>query len=351
MTDPELEPLVATQGGFYSYHAAAARLMVGENIQVYDCRTFGQVVRSARDENIGIGVIAISTAKGTVDRSAAELVRARPSALPTVVGKVNIKVPLVLIGSQPLAPDKFSALSKVHIYAQIEAWRQCEDNVRELFDKVKPHFVGESTQAIKNVVARGVIGQLAIGPRYAAEPLGGYILGPDQVNNPDDVTGFYLLKRNPNLDHLHQDQLPTQLKRCVMTLAHPEGDYEMHKVVELIQNMGIGVDKFITFAAGDFTKHRKDQKRAGGIFELFGGRHDTVILDCCSRINGLVGADGAPGPFSAKLLGAFERHDENWSPMDTDAFLDSYDGRPSYTQYKLSQPQLFDDVEYKAIRA
>lgn len=319
---------VAAQGSEYSYHAEAARQLFDHSVKILDYDHFGDVVRASRSYHPGVGVIAIRTAMGTVDRSAAEIVRARPSALPTITGRVDIDVSLRLAGTAPIDLQSIDG-QRIFCHAQKEAWEQCEPRVREMIPQAK--FVGssESIKAIKTVIEMDQPDHIAIGPAHAIEPLGAVEIGSTQVNPANSRTRFYALQRDPRVPYLDEDEAKTE-QRTVISLAHPEEYREMDKVIDLIDMLGITASDFITFGIGDFTRHRNDQRRAGGIFEFEHDRYDAELLELCARINGLHGNDGAHGPFSAKILGGF-----NWfpeEPMDLDMFGEWYDSEPTITQ-------------------
>src|SRR3989344_2759858 len=165
----------ATQGGEYSYHAKAARsISNGVEVEIYPQNRFGEVVRASRNKFPGLGVIAIATVAGTVDDSAAEIVRKRPSALPPIVGRVDIPIELALIGSEPQTIDELNRRG-VRCFAQKPAVDQSRDYLKEHLPWLSLQPDVESTQAIKRVVERNRLDWIAIGPSFAAEPLGGVI--------------------------------------------------------------------------------------------------------------------------------------------------------------------------------
>lgn len=329
----EIPRTIAAQGGEYSYHGQAAKEAFGPSVTIDDCPNFKTVVKASRSEGPGgAGVIAIKSARGTIDRSAAELVRARPSALPTIVGRVDLPVSLVLAAACELELADLAEPywnHRVHIHGQKEAVEQCKETVRGLLDRPKFWGAAESTQAIRHIVELGQPDHLAIGPKHAVEPLGAVQVGPAQLNPAGSVTRFYALQRDPRMTLLCSDEEDAKTTtRTVVSLAHPEHPAEMDKVLELFQKLNLVPTDFIDFAIGDFTRHRPDQRRAGGIFEIRADRYGARLLEFCARVDALKGDDGAQGPFSAKALGSFKWYPEE--PMDLDTFADQY--RLKYTQ-------------------
>ncbi len=301
----------ATQGGEYSYHALAARIAAGdEQVSIDPKRKFGEVVKSSRSQHPGLGVIAISTVAGTVDDSAKEIVRKRPSALPPVVGRVDVPIELALIGSEEQAIEDMNRHG-VKCLAQKPAALQCTGYLSERLPWIKIRYVGESTEAIKTVVEQGDRDHVAIGPSFAASAMGGVILGPQQINPEGSTTSFYILQRDPRESILPEDPKKTEM-RTVVSLCHPEGDGEMAKCMELVENVGVGIARFIPFDIGDFTKHNSGLRRGGGIFELANDMYDEELTEWCARVNGLSANDGVVGAFSTKRLGNYP-----WYPEPT----------------------------------
>jgi hypothetical protein len=68
--------------------------MGSEPMKIEAHTKFGDIVKASRNYHPGLGVIAISTVAGTVDASAKENVRKRPSALPPIVGRVDVPIEL-----------------------------------------------------------------------------------------------------------------------------------------------------------------------------------------------------------------------------------------------------------------
>lgn len=310
------EPLVfATQGDETSYHAQAARtIAMGRRVRIIDKKKFGEVVVASRETKPGLGVIAISTVMGTVEESARSIVGQRVSTLPYVVGRVDLPVEFALIGSSAQTIEELGRHG-VKCLAQKEAALQCSDFLGEHMPWVKVQYRTEATRAIKEAVAANNPNKIAIGPSSSAEPHGGVILGPSQINPPDSVTSFYVLQRTNRPQVLPRGQvLPKDpdktVPRAVVSLAHPEGEGELAKVVEIAQDLEIGVTRVIPFGIGDYTKHDKQIRRGGGLVELAHDMDDGVVTEFCSRVAGIEAMDGVRGPFDAIKLGTYEWYPE-----------------------------------------
>lgn len=303
----------ATQGGEFSYHAVAARRVAdGQMVEIEPKSRFGEVVRASRNYEPGLGVIAISTVAGTVDDSAREIVRKRPSALPPIVGRADISIELALISSREQTIEELGRRG-VRCLAQKPAALQCSDFLKEHLPWIKLRYHGESTAAIREVVEKDERNLVAIGPNFAAEPLGARVVGPNQINPEGSVTSFYVLQRDPRQQVLPLDPEKTS-PRTVVSLAHPEGEGEFEKCLELADKLDIHVARFIPFAIGDFTKHNSELKRGGGLMELAHDLFDEEVTEFCARVNGLAGNDYVRGPFDTHKLGVYPWYPEQ--PID-----------------------------------
>ena len=299
----------ATQGGELSYHAVAARKVAADRqVEIHPYRHFGEVVRASRNTVPGLGVIAISTVAGTVEDSAREIVRKRPSALPPIVARVDVPIELSLIGAKEQPIESLSRRG-VRCLAQKPAAQQCQAFLNEFMPWVKVIYRGESTEAVQEAIDRGDPNVLAIGPRHCAEALGGVVLGPRQINPIDSVTSFYVLQRDPRMKLLPTDP-EKNCSRTVVSIAHPEGEGEFEKCLDVIEKIGISIGRFIPFAIGDFTKHNPELRRGGGILEVNHDLYDQELTEFCARVNGLVANDGHDGPFNTHRLGQYDWYPE-----------------------------------------
>lgn len=298
----------ATQGGELSYHAVAARKVAnGRPVIIDEKKEFGDVVRASRSEHPGLGVIAICTVAGTVEDSAREIVRKRPSALPPIVSRVDVPVEMALIGSRYQTLQDLGRRG-VRCLVQKPAWLQSEAIVKTHFPWIKKEFRGESTDAIKEVVERDDPRYVAIGPRTAAEPLGGVVL-VDRVNPPGSITSFYVLQRSLREKILPDDSEKTEY-RTIISLAHPEGEGEINKCWELADALGIKVARFIPYDIGDYTKHDPNTRRGGGLLEVPHERFAPEVTEFCARVNGIRDSNQVRGPFDTIILGDYQWYPE-----------------------------------------
>lgn len=305
----ETQLTFATQGGEFSFHALAAQMVApGIEVDFESHHRFGEVIKASRKTVPGLGVIAISTVAGTVEDSAKEIVRKRPSALPPVVARVDVPIELSLIGSTEQSIEELGRHG-IKCLGQKPAVEQCREFLGQQMPWVKVHYRGESVAAVKEVLEKKDPDWFAIGPRHAAEPLGGVTIGPHQINPEGSITSFYVLQRDPRMQLLPEDTAKSS-PRTVVSVAHPEGEGEFDKCLDMIQRMDIQIGRFIPFDIGDFTKHNPELRRGGGIFELQHDMYDEELTEFCARINGLVGNDGHDGPFNTRKLGRYDWYPE-----------------------------------------
>jgi hypothetical protein len=90
-----------------------------------------------------------------------------------------------------------------------------------------------------------------------------------------------------------------------VSLAHPAGEGEFTKCVELAKDLGVEVSRFIPFDIGDYSKHNSGLRRGGGLLELRQGPYDAELTEFCARVNGLRAIDGVVGAFTTKRLGSY----------------------------------------------
>ena len=290
-------------------------IAMGQEVKIEDKKEFGEVVVASRENFPGLGVIAISTLAGNVEKSAKKIVGQRPSALPYIVGRVDLPVELALIGTTEQTIQELGRHG-VKCLAQKEAVLQCQGFLKEHMPWVKVRYKTESTRAIKEMVATDNPNFIAIGPSFAAEPLGGVILGSDQINPPNSVTSFYVLQRDNRQRILPEDPSKTNF-RTVLSIAHPKGDGELTKCIDLAENIGVGITRVIHFDIGDYTKHNPEIERGGGLFELAHDLNDGEVTEFCARVAGIEANDGVRGPFDAIKLGSYSWYTEELIDLST----------------------------------
>ena len=314
----ETPKIVATQGDEGSYSVEAARALFGASVPIHDCGSFGKVIRETRQDGPkGMGVIAVKTAKGAVERSMAELINVVPDALPDVTGRVDLDVSLVLVSAQDQALEDVTRpewTRRVYVHAHREAWRQSEAGVRDLLDRPNHRGSKDNIQAVKTIQEIDRRDNLAIGPAHAVEPFGVYQIGEEQVNPPNSVTRFYGLQLDPRIQLIFPDEEKTA-KRAVVSITHPTEPGAIHEVLELFESQELRPMDFIGFPTNGDPSN-------GGIFEISGDLYMPKLREFCARVSRIRDVEGERGRFMTRILGGFHWYPVD--PMDMDIFADRY---------------------------
>lgn len=305
-----------TQGNEFSYHAAAARLLaVGLSVEIFDRKSFTDIISATRDGIPDLGVLAVSTVEGVVDDSVRELVRQRPSELPPIVARVDVPVPLYLIGTDVHDPKDLNLKGRnmgqgVRCLAQRAAWKQSAGYFEQHHPLITWNPRDESTRAIQEVIDRNSPKYVAIGPPQAAEAMGAVILSDTPVNPPNSVTSFLAAQRDPFMSLLPKD--PEKIVRhTVITLAYPEDDGAFRQCMEVADRLGVNITRYIPFPKGDFTRYRPDVMRLGGLIEVAHDIYEPLTYEFCAEINKLKDCTDTQGPFNTDRLGGYD-----WYPED-----------------------------------
>lgn len=296
----------ATQGGYFSYHRVAAEEAAGrDTIDITPCESFAQVVGKSRAMDPGLGIIAVNnTLSGVVVNSAKQLIRYRPSELPTIVRRVDIGVALGLMGSIP-QDVKLLNRKGVVCLGQQPALDQCRDFMARFLPKVELIESTESTLAITDMVSAQSKDVLAIGPTFAAQSLGAVLLYSRQINPNGHKTSFYVLQRDPTEALLPPP--PAGSKQVtVLSIAFPDDDGEKEKVLNAIEGLELPTVRVIDFASGDYTRDANLKRRDGGLYDIEVGYYHELRYELCKVIARLKARyNDKPGPFSAKPLGYY----------------------------------------------
>jgi prephenate dehydratase len=294
----------ATQGNEFSWHAQAARVAAGtSDIDIIDCDDFRDVITASINEDPGLGVMAINTAFGTVERSARRMVGRRAAALAPVVARVDLEIGLSLIGSKEQTLEELNRRGVV-CYLQEEAQLQIDGFKRAHLPWLSYVRRNESTHAVQEALDKKSPDHVAVGPSYSAELMGGFVLGPKQINPEGSVTSFYILQRDPS-----QKILPAvkpRTKVSVIGINYPDVQGEFEKCLDAMNKVGIEPVRYIPYRTGHTTRHNPNITKNGGILEVQHPLYDSRVTKLCGKINALGGEDGVVGPFDAKKLGEYK---------------------------------------------
>lgn len=293
----------ATNGDENSYHGDAAVAYYGPGTVPESYSRFSDLIKGSWQ--IGRAIMAIQTVYGPVEAAASEIVRKhRPDTLPKIVGRVDRDVPLSVVCGVDVSLEDLGNGHGVTLYVQKPARDQSLDFIKQHWPQIRTVPNLESSEAMRQVIADKDPKKIAIGPSFAIDALGGHRVGPTQVNPAGSRTSFYAMQLDPTtgVPEPGDDQVE---KRAVLTLARPDGQGEMEKVVNIIEEMGLRICRYIRFDIGDFTKHGPDLRRGGGILEIQASQYDGFLHEFCHAVNILKSNDNADGPFSAKILGDY----------------------------------------------
>ncbi len=314
----------ATQGNEFSWHAEAARRAAGtSDIEIMDFEDFDDVLTASINEVPGLGVVAINTAAGVVDRPARRMVGRRAAALAPVVKRVDLEIGLSLIGSVEQSIEELNRRG-VTCYLQEQAQVQIDAFKQAHLPYLHYKRRKESTHAVAEALSMNSPDHIAVGPSYSAQLVGGFVLGPPQINPEDSVTSFCIFQRDPRKNILPDDPGKTE-RITVLGVNYPENPGEFEKLVEAIASVDAKATRYIPYRTGYPTKHNPNIKKNGGILEVEHDIYDSKVTKLCAKINAIKGYDDVDGPFDAKKLGGY-----NWEPqepLDLDALIEHQLGR------------------------
>lgn len=318
----------ATQGNQFSWHAEAARTVAGTpEIDILDFPDFEDVLTASLNEHPGLGVVAVNTAAGVVDRSARTLFANRTSAQAPLVKRVDLDIALSLIGSveqslEELRRPGVRCLLQDAARPQIDAFKRTHLPLLG-YDRRQ-----ESTHAVAEMLAIGSPDVVAVGPSYSAALTGGFVLGPPTITPEGSVTSFYIFQRDPREKILPEVPTHTDV-RTILGLSYPESPGEVEKCIDAAVATGLEITRYIPFRSGEETRHDPNIKKNGGFLEVRHKMYDSRVTKFCGKVNKLRGEDSVLGPFNAKRFGEILWLPEEIIDPETIALHDKYH-QPDY---------------------
>lgn len=300
----------ATQGNEHSWHAEAARQAAGtNNVGIMDFDDFDDVLTASINEDPGLGVMAINTAAGVVDRPARRMVGRRAAALAPVVRRVDLEIGLSLIGSVDQSIEELNRRG-VTCYLQEQAQLQIDAFKQVNLPWLHYERRKESTHAVAEALSMQSPDHIAVGPSYSAQLVGGFVLGPPQINPEGSITSFYIFQRDPRQRILPEEPEKTE-RVTVLGINYPDQPGEFEKLTEAVSSVGAEATRYIPYRTGYPTKHNPDIKKNGGVLEVQHDVYDSKVTKLCAKINAIKGNDDVDGPFDAKKLGGYD-----WYPQE-----------------------------------
>ena len=207
---------VAIQGGAGAYHEIAARAYFksrGEDVKIFPCARFRDVISAVKREPEMLGIMAIeNTIAGSLLQNH-ELIRTSDLA---VVGEQKTRV------THSLAALPGQALGDVvEIHSHPIALMQCADYLDAL-PRVKVVEEEDTALSARFIAENKMLGHAAICSRYAAEMYGLNVLDEGIETNKRNFTRFLLLANRWMVDELTRHE-ETNKSSIVFTLPHEEG--------------------------------------------------------------------------------------------------------------------------------
>lgn len=300
----------ATQGNEHSWHAEAARQAAGTvDIGIMDFDDFDNVLAASINEDPGLGIVAINTAAGVVDRPARRMVGRRAATLAPVVKRVDLEIGLSLIGS---VQQSIEELNRRGVICYLQEAAQLQVDAFKQINLPWLHYERrkESTHAVAEALSKKSPDHIAVGPSYSARQVGGFVLGPPQINPEGSITSFYIFQRDPTQKLLPEDPDKTE-RVTVLGINYPEQSGEFDKLVDAVSNVGVEPTRYLPYRTGYPTKHDPNIKKNGGVLEVQHDIYDSRVTKLCAKINAIKGNDSVDGPFDAKKLGCYD-----WFPQE-----------------------------------
>lgn len=318
----EIEHLTfACQGNEYSYHGEAARQISGDpDAIIINYLKIGEVVQACRRDSPGLGVVAVSTAAGTVNKFTEQVIQYQPDTVPRVVGRTDVPVSLAIIGSEPQSIEELNHKGALCL-VQDEARVQCRWFLKTNLNWVRLEPRAESTRAISEAVEKAQKNIVAIGPSFAAEALGGTIIGPRQINPPGSVTSFYALQRDHEEKILPKDPEKTESRAVIsLTLHDEQGAFD--KSLAIIDQLGLSVVRFIAYDRQRLSRRHDGISWYGGLLEVKGKPQDAVVWEFITQIVEQKTRYGREHQFMAHKLGRYDWYPEE--PISLQTLLDQH---------------------------
>ncbi len=328
-----------TQGSEFSWHAYAAREFARQNsmqprprVGIAPHDEFGDVIHACRTSERDLGIMAIRTAVGTVEKAAGKIITEGEAALPPIVGRIDINVRLALVGTEDHDYDAMREKrgKGIKVLSQKPAWLQCAKRARELLPLISAadNFRNESTVAIEEVLERNQPNLIGLGPAYSVHKMGGVILGPRRINERNSVTSFYIMQRDG--DNLVFPQDPRERQeadtpedpkekqktdvRTVLSLAVPDTEGDFRRCMQWAEDAGLQITRYIPFNVDKQNRRSHRIKHNGGILEVAHGFFDIPLTEFRARVQHMNSRAETKPDFVTHRLGKYWWYPEE--PID-----------------------------------
>jgi len=226
---------VAIQGIKGAYHEIAARKYFeenyGEEIEIFPCRQFKDVISAVRRDSNFIGALAIeNTIAGSLLQNY-ELIRESDLV---VFGEQKLHISHCLA---VLPEDSLETITEVNSHPI--ALMQCADFLTTI-PRIKIVEEEDTALSAKNIAENNLKGHAAICSRYAAEIYGLKVLEEAIETNKRNFTRFLMLANRWLAEELVKDS-DINKTSIVFTLPHTEGS--LSKVLTILSFYDINLTK------------------------------------------------------------------------------------------------------------
>ena len=226
---------VAIQGIKGAYHDIAARKYFEENykeeIEIFPCKQFRDVVSAVRRDSNFIGIMAIeNTIAGSLLQNY-ELIRESDLV---VIGEQKLHISHTLAA---LPEDTLDTVFEVNSHPI--ALMQCADFLNTL-PRIKIVEGDDTAQSAKIIAESNLQGHAAVCSRYAAELYGLKVLEESIETNKRNFTRFLLLANRWLAEELVKES-ETDKTSIVFTLPHTEGS--LSKILTILSFYDINLTK------------------------------------------------------------------------------------------------------------
>jgi prephenate dehydratase len=226
---------VAIQGIKGAYHEIAARKYFkenyGEEIEIFPCKQFGDVISVVKRESNFIGIMAIeNTIAGSLLQNH-ELIRESDLV---VIGEQKLHISHSLAA---LPEDSLSMI--IEVGSHPIALMQCADFLNTL-PRIKIVEEADTASSAKSIAENNRRGHAAVCSRYAAEMYGLNVLEEGIETNKRNFTRFLLLANRWLAEDLIKESEINKAS-IVFTLPHTEGS--LSKVLTILSFYDINLTK------------------------------------------------------------------------------------------------------------
>ena len=219
-------PMASIQGELGSFSHVAALQALGEEAQVYQCRTFRQAFEAVAQGDACYAVLPIENSLvGSIHENYDLLAE---FGLP-IVGETEVRVSLSLLARPG---TRLEAIRRVHSHPV--ALNQCRRFLASLVD-VEPVAGYDTAGSIWEVMERGSMRDAAIGSPFAARLHGASVLAEGIEDDPQNFTRFLVVARTAVAP---RGAVKTSL---MITLRHEPGS--LLRALEPLAKHGLNVTK------------------------------------------------------------------------------------------------------------